>query len=284
MLAFTLERLYREEGGDGDLKLADYEELGRVKGSIEAAVEHALTAADADPKIPRDRDARLALLRRGLIPWLAGIDPDSGSPRRRIARRSEIPTESTPLIDLLVEQHLLATDRRKISKEGEPPEYEVTIEPVHEALLRQWGLLQGWLTEDLAALSTLEGVKRAARDWAANAYAPDWLNHAGTRLEEAEQFAGREDLAGDLSADARNYLKGCREQEETKRRERLARLEAERDGAGTPREGCQTPCTAYRYRHGRCLVAGRPCRLAVASGGDRSPSGGSGCQRSKGTT
>ena len=30
----------------------------------------------------------------------------------------------------------------------------VTIEPAHEALLRQWGLLQGWLKEDLAALAT----------------------------------------------------------------------------------------------------------------------------------
>jgi hypothetical protein len=46
---------------------------------------------------------------------------------------------------------------------------EVTIEPAHEALLRQWGLLRGWLEEDLGALTTLEGVKRAARDWAANA-------------------------------------------------------------------------------------------------------------------
>ena len=110
LLAFTLERLYREHGGDGDLKLSEYEELGRVKGSIEAAVERALKAADADPKIPRDREARLALLRRGLIPWLAGIDPDTGAPRRRVARLSEIPAESRPLIDLLVEQRLLATD------------------------------------------------------------------------------------------------------------------------------------------------------------------------------
>ena len=55
LLAFTLERLYREAGGDGDLKLSEYEELGRVKGSIEAAVERALKAADNDPKIPRDR-------------------------------------------------------------------------------------------------------------------------------------------------------------------------------------------------------------------------------------
>ena len=65
-------------------------------GSIEAAVGRALRAADSAPKIPRDRQARLALLRRGLIPWLAGIDPDTGSPRRRLARLSEIPRRERP--------------------------------------------------------------------------------------------------------------------------------------------------------------------------------------------
>jgi hypothetical protein len=80
LLAFTLERLYLEYGGRGRLTLKDYDALGRIKGSIEAAIERAFRTADNDGRIPRDRDARLALLRRGLIPWLAGIDPDPGSP------------------------------------------------------------------------------------------------------------------------------------------------------------------------------------------------------------
>ena len=108
LLAFTLERLYVEHGGDGDLTVAEYRSLGGITGSIEAAVERALKAADADPAIPKDRAARLALLRRGLIPWLAGIDPDTGAPRRRVARLSEIPAEARPLIQHLVEQRLLA--------------------------------------------------------------------------------------------------------------------------------------------------------------------------------
>ena len=166
-----LERLYGEYHSGGSLKLAHYEALGRVKGSIEAAVERALKAADADPAIPRDRAARLALLRRGLIPWLAGIDPDTGAPRRRVARLSEIPAEARPLIQHLVEQRLLATDVNKDTGEA-------TIEPAHEALLRQWGLLEGWLTEDAGLLAVLEGVKRASRDWAANNRSRAWLAHA----------------------------------------------------------------------------------------------------------
>src|SRR5215813_9517200 len=184
LFAFTLERLYGEYHAGGTLKLAHYDALGRVKGSIEAAVERALQAADADPAIPRDRVARLALLRRGLIPWLAGIDPDTSAPRRRVARLSEIPAEARRLIQHLVEQRLLATDVNK--KTG-----EATIEPAHEALLRQWDLLEGWLAEDAGLLAVLEGVKRASRDWAANNRDRAWLAHAADRLAAADARRGK---------------------------------------------------------------------------------------------
>jgi formylglycine-generating enzyme required for sulfatase activity len=207
LLAFTLERLYVECGGSWTLTLADYEALGRIKGSIEAAVERAFEAADDDSTIPKDRNARLALLRRGLIPWLAGIDPETGSPRRRVARKSEIPVEARPLIDHLVDQRLLATD---VSKETG----EQTIEPVHEALLRQWGLLQGWLVEDAGLLSVLEGVKRASRDWAANGKDAAWLTHATNRLQAAERLRDRPDLAASLEQTDWDYLTACRERED----------------------------------------------------------------------
>jgi formylglycine-generating enzyme required for sulfatase activity len=215
LLAFTLERLYGEYHSGGSLKLANYEALGRIKGSIEAAVERALKSADADPAIPRDRAARLALLRRGLVPWLAGIDPDTGAPRRRVARLSEIPTEAQPLIQHLIEQRLLATDVNKDT--GEP-----TIEPAHEALLRQWGLLEGWLTEDAALLAVLEGVKRASRDWAANARDRAWLAHTVDRLAAAERLTARPDLAASLEPTDRQYIAACRDAEtRAKRGKRL---------------------------------------------------------------
>lgn len=206
LLAFTLERLYSEYHAGGDLKLLHYDDLGRVKGSIEAAVERALKAADADPSIPKERVARLALLRRGLIPWLAGIDPDTGSPRRRIARVSEIPPEAMPMIQHLVEQRLLATDVAKDTGES-------TIEPVHEALLRQWGLLQDWLAEDAGLLAALEGVKRASRDWAANDRDSAWLAHVTDRLAAAERLSERPDLAANLGPTDRAYLAACRKAE-----------------------------------------------------------------------
>lgn len=215
LLAFTLERLYVEHGGDGDLTVAEYRSLGGIKGSIEAAVEQALRAADADPAIPRDRAARLNLLRRGLIPWLAGIDPDTGAPRRRVARLSEIPAEARPLIQHLVERRLLATDANKDMG-------EITIEPAHEALLRQWGLLEGWLTEDAGLLAVLEAVKRGSRDWAANNRSHAWLVHQTDRLAAAKRLFARADLAANLDPTDRAYIAACGEAEaDTKRTRRL---------------------------------------------------------------
>ena len=132
LLAFTLERLYREQGGDGDLKLSEYEELGRVKGSIEAAVERAFKAADSDPK-SRATGRRVSL--SCAVASSPGLLASIRTPAARAAAlptASEIPAESRPLIDLLVEQRLLATD---VSKDTG----EVTIEPVHEALLAPMG-------------------------------------------------------------------------------------------------------------------------------------------------
>ncbi len=215
LLAFTLERLYDEFHAGGQLKLSHYNELGRVKGSIEAAVERAIKAADADPTVPRDRPARLALLRRGLIPWLAGIDPETGAPRRRVARLSEIPAEARPLIEHFVEQRLLATDVARDTGER-------TIEPAHEALLRQWSLLQGWLSEDAGLLGVLEGIKRAAKDWTAHGRAGAWLTHITGRLEAAEELSARADLAANLEPLDREYLAACRKAEATtKGRKRL---------------------------------------------------------------
>jgi formylglycine-generating enzyme required for sulfatase activity len=215
LLAFTLERLYGEYGGTGHLKLEHYEKLGRIAGSIEAAVERAIKTADADPKVPKDKQTRLALLRSGFIPWLAGIDPDTGEPRRRVARLSEIPGEARPLVDLLVEQRLLSTDVAKGTKEK-------TIEPAHEALLRQWGLLQGWLKEDAPLLSVLDGIQRAARDWEANGKATPYLGHAQERLRAAERLLARPDFAAALKPTDKDYLGSCQ------RIERAAQARARR--------------------------------------------------------
>ena len=121
------------------------------------------------------------------------------------------PPEARPLIRYLVEQRLLATDVNKDTGEA-------TIEPAHEALLRQWGLLQGWLTEDAGLLAVLEGIKRASRDWAGNNRDRAWLAHASDRLAAAERLSARPDLAANLEHTDREYIAACRRAEANARR------------------------------------------------------------------
>jgi len=219
LLAVTLEQLFLEYRQGGALRLADYLALGELSGGIDAAVARALQRADARPDIPRDRAAREALLRRGFIPWLAGVDPDSLAVRRNIADYDELPPETRPLLDLLVEERLLLTDVR-----GGDGARAKTIEPAHEALLRHWGLLAGWLNADRGLLATLEDVRRAAKIWRERDAKTEWLAHRGLRLEEALAVRARADLTARLGAEARDYLAACEARE-------AAEAEAERAAA-----------------------------------------------------
>ena len=192
-------------------------------------MERAFIRADADPRIPRDRIARETLLRRGLIPWLAGIDPTPKSPRRNIAHLADIPEEAAPLINLLVEERLLSTDTARTKSPTGEEIRVATIEPTHEALLRQWGLLDGWLLQDFGLLATLEGVKRAARDWEANGRNEAWLAHQHGRLAEAQALDARPDIAVKLDVIDRSYVAACQSREKAAREEKEATLQREKD-------------------------------------------------------
>jgi conflict system STAND superfamily ATPase/TIR domain-containing protein len=230
LLAFTLAQLFSDHEAVGRLTRQDYEKFDGLKGAIDAAILRTFAEADKDSRIPKDRDARLALLRRGLIPWLAGIDPQTRTPRRRRAPDAQIPQEARPLVDLLVEQRLL-------TRAVDDATGTTTLEPAHETLLRQWGSLKGWLEEDFARLVALEGVQRAARDWDANARDMAWAAHGGNRLEEATRLDNRPDLAAMLDATDRAYLAACREKEKEARDREVALVAAQRRAAQRTRIG-----------------------------------------------
>ena len=227
LLAFTLERLFIEHGGDGKLSLEDYEGLGGVRGSIEAAIEAAFADPGRTPAVPADSAARERLLRAGFIPWLARVDPDTEEPKRRVARWDEIPPEAGPLLERLVEQRLLVRDRRKLEGQQDA----VVIEVAHEALLRTWPTLTRWLDEDAQGLKLLEAVQRAANEWSKDAGVTNrepWLEHTGERLIAAEALKQRRDFSGLLGETGRSYLDACRARDERLRREKDERDEAER--------------------------------------------------------
>ena len=98
--------------------LSDYPALKGIKGSIEAAVELALQEADNGPAILKRSPGAACFASPWVDPWLAGIDPDSGSPRRRAARKSEIASASAATIKDLVRSGRLQRTflRRRVSR------------------------------------------------------------------------------------------------------------------------------------------------------------------------
>jgi WD40 repeat protein len=150
LLAFTLERLFDERLQDKRLALADYSRMGGVKGAIEAAAGKAQAAAVAAGVPAQDLDT---LLRRTFLPHLARVN-DAGEFARRVAELSELDRDCLPLVTVLVAQRLLIADQRGDVK---------TVEIAHEAILREWPLLRGWLDAERGFLEWLDQIGRARR-------------------------------------------------------------------------------------------------------------------------
>jgi WD40 repeat protein len=221
LLAFTLERLFIDYGSSGRLRIEDYEALGGVRGSIEAAVESAFTDPEQPPIVPTDKAERERLLRMGFIPWLARVYPQTEERKRRVARWDEIPEAAHPVLERLIRQRLLLRDRRQV----EDGDAEVTVvEVAHEALLRQWPTLTTWLDIDADALKTVDSLQRAAGEWQKNARGAAWLVHSGDRLSGGETLVERPDFKRLLGADGLSYLRACKERDDRERAEREAQL------------------------------------------------------------
>src|ERR1700676_4049285 len=99
----------------------------------------------------RQRAQQLELLRTAFIPWLATINPGNDQPMRRVARYTDLPEASRPLIDALVAKRLMVKDTR---------DGQLVVEVALESLLRQWDDLVGWLREQRHNLKNADDLER----------------------------------------------------------------------------------------------------------------------------
>ena len=207
LLALTLARLHTDYASTGELTLANYQSMGGMRDVVNNEVDQILG------RDPHQRDRALALLRSAFIPWLATVNPHNDQPMRRVARESDLPEASRPLIDALVEKRLLVRDERG---------GQVVVEVALESLLRQWDELAGWLREERQNLKTADDIERSAAAWETHGQDPAWLL-TGTRLTDAETLSGTTGFR-DRLGNTRDYLGACRQAED----ERLAAEEAQR--------------------------------------------------------
>lgn len=211
LLAFALRELYERFGADGDLTLDEYHRLGSEHlNPLENAVQHKASAA-----IQPDRlgEAAQQALRDAFIPHLVRVN-DAGDYVRQAADWEALPAAAHPLLDKLTNARLLVQRSANGIKR---------VEVAHEALLRHWQLLNGWLREEHDFLLGKQQLEHSLREWQR---LPDTHKDKGLlqgiALERAREwlFANR----SGLSADERAYIQHSHQAEEQRRKGQRNRL------------------------------------------------------------
>jgi DNA-binding SARP family transcriptional activator/WD40 repeat protein/energy-coupling factor transporter ATP-binding protein EcfA2 len=167
LLSTALLELWQQRDGRR-LTLSAYERTGGVRGAVARLAEGAYERLDA----PQREAARRILLR------LAGEGEGDAVVRRRVPL-AELDGERDERVAEVLGG--LAADRLVTIGEGE-------VEVAHEALLREWPRLRGWLEADAEGRRLHRRITLDARDWDAGGRDAGEL-YRGARLAAALEWA-----------------------------------------------------------------------------------------------
>jgi WD40 repeat protein len=191
LLSTALVELWQAREG-GWLRLESHERTGGVHGAVARLAEAGFEHLDT----PQREAARAIFLR------LTATGDGEAVTRRRVPV-SEFDVDRNPVMAIVLTR---LTDDRLLTRS------DSTVEVAHEALLREWPRLQGWLAEDVQGRMLRQQVTQAAREWegtgreqsglyrgARLSAAFDWSTRHGRELNELE----REFLGASRAADER---------------------------------------------------------------------------------
>ena len=199
LLQYALTELVERRGGDM-LTAGDYERIGKVTGALAKRAE----ALYGDLTVSQQTAARQIMLR------LVSVDEESDDTRRRV-RRGELEALdiSTGDLDQVLE---LFTSERLLLGDRDPVSRTPTVEVSHEALLREWPRLRGWIDEQRESLILERRLRAAMGEWEANARDDEYLL-SGSRLAA---FVGWAETSP-LTSDERAFYEASRAREESER-------------------------------------------------------------------
>jgi serine/threonine protein kinase/DNA-binding SARP family transcriptional activator/WD40 repeat protein len=194
LLQYALTELFTRRH-DSVLTIAGYEETGGVLGALGRRAEELY-----DDMPDGGREAVRQLFLR-----LVTVGEDAPDTRRR-ARQAE-------LRSLGVDQAMLgeAISRygafRLLSFDHDPVTRGPTVEVAHEALLREWARLAGWIDDRREALEQRRRIDTAMAEWN-DSGDPSFLLGGG-RLEQAERWRATTDVG--VTTDEDVFLRTSRE-------------------------------------------------------------------------
>ncbi len=156
LLEFTLTRLW-ERRQDGVLTSQAYQAIGGVTGALTQWADQTYNKLNN-----RDQQHLARRIFTGLVHLGNHIQklPDSRQCRTLSSlRRNASEQESVrQVVQQLVEARLLVTGRDSAND-------EVTVEIIHDSLIREWGILRGWLEEDRRFLLWHQKLQERFADW-----------------------------------------------------------------------------------------------------------------------
>ena len=201
LLSTALLELWQRRDGRR-LRLASYEDTGGVLGAVARLAEDAFGRLDAEQQTL----ARRVMLR------LAEVEPEGGVERRRLplaeVGAGDAGDDAAHVIDLLADARLLTVS-------------EGSVEFAHEALLREWPRLRGWIDDGRDDMRVHRAIAAATNEWL-RVERDDEALYRGARLTEARDWAARAD-PGPTPAE-REFLAASADCEHRERRTRRRHL------------------------------------------------------------
>ncbi|NCR56175.1 MAG: S-layer homology domain-containing protein [Microcystis aeruginosa L211-07] len=173
LLEFALTELWQRRQGK-QLTHVAYTEIGEVQGAL---------ARHANEEYHKLSEAHREQMRRIFIQL---VRPGEGrEDTRRLATKAELGEVSWALVKQLADARLVVTSR------SEEAQVE-TVEVVHEALIRNWGELRGWMDTDRVFRAWQERLRAGMYQWQQieNGDVTGWDESRllrGTALAEAEE-------------------------------------------------------------------------------------------------
>jgi WD40 repeat protein len=191
------------------LTLEAYRRIGGVEGALARRADEVYASLS-----PEEQSTARRVLLRLTQPGEGTEDTRRRASMTELAGRAEERESVERVVGALTDARLLTagTDTRS---------NEQWVDVSHEALIRGWPRLRGWLEEDRAGLRTHRRLTEAAQEWERLERDPDTL-YRGARLAEATEWAQRN--PGALNELEEEFLKESVETEERARRGRVRRL------------------------------------------------------------
>ncbi|MGD2146783.1 MAG: adenylate/guanylate cyclase domain-containing protein [Anaerolineae bacterium] len=185
------------------LTLSGYAESGGVAGAI---------AQTADTVFAQFSPQEQTVARNIFLRLTELGEEGTQDTRRRVAPRELVRTaEEGPMVEAVLKT---LADARLITTG------EKTVEVAHEALIREWPLLRGWLEEDREGLRTHRHLTEAALEWERLGREPGEL-YRGARLATAGEWIAQH--ADEPNPLEREFLEASQELARARERQRQRR-------------------------------------------------------------